>query len=238
MEPTAENHIPIDLKDNSKRATWLITIFWCIILTNIVAALSGYMELELLEKIENDSNYTIREIELNDIRQMVVALLQTALYVATIFLFLNWFRRAYGNLHRLKMRSLQYDEVWSVWGFVVPIISLFYPYRIARELNDHMHSILQKSREDYTLQHHSWIVEAWWVMYLITNYAGTYGMRTAFKGDTLAELILSGKAFMVSDFGDAISAFLALYLVMKISEKEKVLYETFTAKKNDLFLSS
>ena len=37
--------------------------------------------------------------------QGIIGLLQTGLYIASIVTFLNWFRRAFGNLHRIGIKK-------------------------------------------------------------------------------------------------------------------------------------
>lgn len=122
-----------EIKDNSKRAKILIQIFWILTGLTVVSVIFNYYELEILKKallgeyIDEDKAYA------NDLRQGIIGLLQTGLYITSIIVFLNWFRRAYGNLHRLKLR-LNHSETMAVWAFFIPIIFLFRPYQIMKEI--------------------------------------------------------------------------------------------------------
>lgn len=94
----------IEIWDNSKRAKNLIIVFWILIGLNAIGIISGYLELEILKNLQLGILVDDSTANANDMRQMVIGLLQTGLFIASIVVFLNWFRRSYGNLHRLGLK--------------------------------------------------------------------------------------------------------------------------------------
>ena len=52
---------------------------------------------------------------------------------ASIFFFI-WIYRAYSNLHTAGIRNLNYDRVWSIAAWFVPLLNFYRPYIILKEL--------------------------------------------------------------------------------------------------------
>ncbi len=96
-EPTEK----FEIWDNSKRAKTVMTIFWILTGLTVIGIVSGYFELEILKNAQQGEFISDEEANASDTRQMIIGILQTGLYIASIVVFLNWFRRAYGNLHRI-----------------------------------------------------------------------------------------------------------------------------------------
>lgn len=225
------------IRDNSKRSKNLINAFWLLIVISAFAALSSYWELQLLEKIDLGNDYTDEEVTYNDSRQFIVGLLQTGLGIATMVFFIMWFRRGYYNASQLKMKKTSYDDSWALWGFIVPIISLFYPYNIAREINENHYYYLKRNKEGFSQTLNNSPIGFWWAAYLITNVIGRYTFKTIFKDETLSELITSAEAYIISDLADVIAALITVYMIMKVSEKEQEVYN-YINNKEDHFLIS
>jgi Domain of unknown function (DUF4328) len=101
-----------------------------------------------------------RITELDDQVAMAVWVLAGAFIVGGV-LGIVWFRRAYKNLK--SMGRNQYGPGWAIGGWIVPIMSLFRPYQIAKEL----------VRESPRVRGNegTGIVGIWWLVYL----AGTIG---------------------------------------------------------------
>ena len=239
MENQISNANPIRLKDNSKRSQNIIIVFWCIILITVVNVLSGYYELDLLQRIDGGGNYTIEEAEMNDLRQGILAFLQVLVFVVSAITFIMWFRRAYWNTHALRVKRMKYDEGWASYGFMVPFISLFYPYQIASEINETTQFFIKKENSRYKIESLSWIIGIWWTLYLISNVIGQIVFRLVLSGDgTISDLISSNKAYLWSDSLDVVGAAVTLYMIMKISEKEKILYQIVQRFNKELILNT
>lgn len=215
-----------ELKNNFDRARFAIYIFWAICLLNIVAVISSYFEYELLERIYAEGNYTEEEINANDLRQGIIGLLQSSFYIASIVLFLNWFRRAYGNIKRLGV-PLNHEENMAVWCFIIPIISLYRPYQVAREIVIEMRKKLSETVTNYYTSTKTSILGLWWALFLITNFIEQIALRTVFKDETIEQIISSTQAYLVSDFMDIFAALVTLIMIKQISKEESLLFETF-----------
>lgn len=63
---------------------------------------------------------------------VVVIILVVGAFIGSAVTFIQWFRRAYYNLHQLT-GGLTYTEGWAAGAWFVPIFNLFGPYQIAKE---------------------------------------------------------------------------------------------------------
>lgn len=222
----------MNLKDNSKRAKRIVIVFWGICLLNLMAVISGYLELELLEKIRAGDTISEQEANANDLRQSIIGIVQTGFYIASVLLFLSWFRRAYGNLHRMRIKNLEYSETMTIWSFIIPIISLYRPYKIAKEIIIETRKKLSELTSNYKFQSNLSILGVWWGLFLITNYIGQFALRSVFKNETIDQFITSTQAYMVSDFMDIPTAIVTILMIKQISRDENVLFKTINTNDN------
>lgn len=207
------------IKDNSKRAYRLIIVFSIIIVVSLISIISDYLQLSLLEKITNESFVSEEEIEYNDTRETVIGILQTLTYLISVFFFLFWFRRAYANLERADIK-IKHDNSWAVWSFIVPIISLFRPLQIMKEIWIKTQKKVKQLDPTYITNYNTTPIILWWVLFIASNVVGRYILRNSFKEDTLDSLIQLTEAYLISDSIQIIEALLILFIVSKISKME------------------
>ncbi len=199
---------------------------------NLIAVILGYYEFDLLERIRDGGIYCYQEAEFNDLIVGVIGILQSGLYIVSIVLFLNWFRRAYGNLHRIPVINLEYSETMAVWSFCIPIVSLYRPYKITKEIVKKTRNILTEILPEYKSASKQTILEFWLALFLIANYVGQFALKSIFKDDTIEQMITSTQAYMVSDFLDIIAAILTLMMIKQISQDETLLFEKINTGDN------
>lgn len=214
------------LLDNTKRASLAINVFWGICVINFLAAISGYMELGLLEKIRDGAYVTEEQASMNDLRQTVVALIQAGIYLASMITFLNWFRRAYGNLHRMNF-NLDHNESMAVWSFFIPIISLYRPYQIAKEIATSTRRKLSELSLDSSSLDNLSVIGVWWAFFLITNYIGQFAFKSILKEETLEQVITSNQIYLMSDLADIPAALVTLLMIKKIAEGEAKIFSKY-----------
>ena len=215
-------------KDNSQRAKNVIYAFYGICIVNLIAIVSDYMQISLLKDYNAGILVEDSKAESNDFRQMIIGLLQSVLFITTAILFLVWFYRAYRNLHvTLGQKRMSYGKNMSVWGFLIPIMSLFVPYQITKEITTKNQRLLHKIFPDFKNITSYTLIGFWWATFIITNFVENFAFRTIFKTDTIDELITSTQAYLVTDILDIIASVLAILLVMQVSKEENLLFENF-----------
>lgn len=226
----------IKLHDNTQRSKNVIIAFWVLIGLQLVAVVSGYLQLELLQVAENGGYYTDEQATANDLRQGIVGMVQTVSIIVVSVLFIMWFRRAYVNAGFISDRKLNYDDSWAIWGFVIPIISLWYPYNFATEIDEKIDRFLKSVKQGFVPKAIGWVIGLWWALYIIKSVAANIAFRLVLREDTLEELVTSTQVYIFSDLFDIIAALVTVMMIIKMSEKEALVKETVIAlnKKNAL----
>lgn len=212
-----------NIQPNKQRAQLAIYVFWGIIALSIIAVISGYFEYELLQHINNGGFITDAEANANDTRQSVVGILQSGLSITAIVVFLNWFRRAYANVSRLGLRTEHADNM-AIWSFVIPIISLFQPYKIAKEIATKTQVLINRFSAQETVPPTT-AIGFWWAAFIISNVLGRIAMRTVFAdANSIQDMMNSSLMYLFSDAFDCVAALLTILMIQQLSKKETELY--------------
>lgn len=217
------------IRDNSKRAYRLIVVFSIIIVVTLLAITSDYLQLNLLEKLANNEYVSEEEINHNDTREGIISIIQSIIYIISVFLFFYWFRRAYANLERAGVK-INNDESWAIWGFIVPIISLFKPFQIMKEIWVKTQKIIKKFDKSFDTNYNTVPIILWWILFIGSNIIGRYILKNSFKEDTIESLTDLTKANLISDSIQIIEALLVLFLVTRISKMETTMFDIYKKK--------
>lgn len=212
---------PIQIKDNSKRAKNLKLTFQILIGINVFVILSTYLEIELLKDLRDGYYIDENTIFMSDLRQFVIMSFQMIIYITSIVLFLNWFRRAYGNLHRLYGRNiLRHKESMAVWSWIIPIAWFFWPVQIMNEIWKNTQLKIKQFDPSYIIKSAGWLIGLWWALFILSNFVGRYAFKAAFKEDTIEQLIESSQATLFTDILHIPEAYLVILIVTQLSQFE------------------
>lgn len=214
----------IEILENSRRAKNLIEIFWVVLGLTVLGIAFEYLELDLLEKMNAGEVFSNEVLEANDSRQMVLGLITTVMRVISIVVFLSWFRRAYGNLHRLGV-FLSYGESAAIWSWFVPFISLFFPVRIMTEIWSETQEKLKSFDSSYKIQQGGIWIGLWWILFVISNLISQFTLQAAFKDETIEQAINASKSIVYASALEIPEALLVIVIVTKLSKVEARLAE-------------
>jgi hypothetical protein len=212
-----------NLKENDTRASIVLKIFWALIVINIIAIAFSYYQYDLLGRYLDGEIISDDKMNMNDLRQGLVGLLQGLVYLVIIITFLSWFRRAYANLHRMGIDYLEHSEQQAIWGFIIPIINLYRPYKIMKEVWVETQDQIKKLDESFKVERSADLVGVWWGLFLLSNVVTNVALRIGFRADTLEQLQNASLAQMVSDFIDIPAAFAAIVVIRRVSRFETLL---------------
>lgn len=202
----------MEIKNNSERAKWILNIFYLMILVYMVSILSTYFQYDML--ILND--FTQTEAEANDHRQMTVAFIHLAIHIAAATFFIMWFRRAYNNLHTVGVK-LEFEEQWACYSWFIPILNLFRPFSIMQEV----WTKTQVSSDAERVESNS-LLEFWWAAWIANTFISRISGKMPI--DTLDELKTSSVFGIISDTVGLSALILAIMVVRKIADFEKVFF--------------
>ena len=149
--------------------------------------------------------------------EVLLAVVELALYFATVVFFCVWLYRAYDNLRAFNQWSrLEYSPGWAVGSFFVPFVNLVIPYRAVRE-------VWQKSGppDDALLSEPSppATFPVWWTFWLLASFAGNISMRASFN-ENVAEST-STVISIVAGCLSIVAALLAYLVVDAIDDRQE-----------------
>lgn len=229
---TNEDHTTIDnieksvIWDNSQRAKTATIVFCFALGLALVSIVSGHMELDLLRQMQEGYEPDEDTLNMNDLRQGGIGIFQFIIHIIAIVTFLNWFRRAYGNLHRLSYGSLKHKESMAVWAWFIPIISLFRPVQIMNEIWDKTQQKIREYDTFYVKREGGLLIAAWWFFFIATNIIGNIAARQAFSESyTIEEYIASSQVFLYSEYLDIPGLILVILVINQVSKLEALMAE-------------
>jgi hypothetical protein len=210
------------LKPNGQRAKNAITLIWIVFSLEIVSFISGYFQYDLLQSAAYGP-ITPLDVTLNDMREQIIGVIYLIVYIVSTVTFIQWFRRAYFNLH-LRVDNLLHPEGWAAGSWFVPIISLFRPYQIMKELYEESSELLEKkgmNDNDLSTSYLGW----WWALWIFSSVVGQFVFRYTMSAESIDELIFSTTSSMFQNILNIPLALLAIKVIKDYSKVEPILFE-------------
>ena len=214
-----------NLRPNKQRAKNAIILIWVVLALEIVNLISSYFQYDLLQTVANGGTISEKMANANDMRESILAILSTIAYVVSAVTFIMWFRRAYYNLHQ-KVDYLTHSDGWAAGGWFVPIVCLYLPYQIMKEIYVETKELFDRKglseKVSYTTNYVGW----WWAFWIITAFIANFILRYTLKNvNTVDEYITLTVAQMISSVLEIPFAFLAVKVINDYSKVEPMLNE-------------
>lgn len=212
------------LRSNAQRAKNAVLFIYIVMVMDVINLISEYMQYDLLQASANGIYITEEEALSNDVREGILGIVYLAVFITSGVLFICWFRRAYYNLH-LRTAYLKHTEGWAAGAWFTPIISLFRPYEIMKELYRETNRILAEKNPDYTEKQNGTVMAWWWALWIISSFVGNFVLRTSINTESIEGLITNAIADMILSLMGIPLALLAAKLVKDYSGLEAALAE-------------
>ncbi|MEW9031521.1 MAG: DUF4328 domain-containing protein [Planifilum fimeticola] len=149
-----------------------------------------------------------------DVQQFVV-LAQLCSFFITAISFLLWTYRSYRNLSALSDRDLRFSPGWAVGWYFVPIMNLFRPFQVMKEIWEGSAPDADHSRpEEGKGRPVSPLLPGWWSLWLLSNFlAGVPVVRPMDPGESALYMFLT-------DIVDIPLCFVTFFLVRAIDQRQ------------------
>lgn len=238
IEETIEPQEYFEIWSNAQRAKNLIIVFWLMFGITLLAAVSDYYEVMLLKDMAAGELLSEDVVNSSDTRQRVLAIIQVVGMIVSGILFIAWFRRAYGNLDRIKQNP-EHGESMALWSFVIPILCLFRPPQIMSEIWKKTQIKIKQLDSNYTIKPNRYSIGVWWTLFIVNHLIGRYVMKSAFDDNqTIEEIITASQAYMVSDILQVIEAFFVIMIVNNMIDIEAKLADEINRNGGDVVFTS
>lgn len=202
------------MRPNDERAKHAVLLIWIVLFLEIISLYSGYLQHSLLQTVVNGGEISTEAATANDTREQIIGILYMIGFIISAVTFIRWFRRAYYNLHQ-NINYLSHSENWAVISWVIPILNLYRPFQIMREIYIESKELLAKNGVSINQKFTSLILGSWWTLWIINNFIGQYVFRATMNAESIDEYISSTMAGMV---GNIIGIPLALITIKVIKD--------------------
>ena len=207
------------LRPNEQRAKNAVLLIWIVLAMDIISITSDFFQYKLIYAAGQGELPTEAAAASNDSRQQIIGIVYIIASILSCITFIQWFRRGYFNLHQ-RVNSLSYSEGWAAGGWFVPIISLYYPYRIMKEMWRETDYIISKNNSTYRSNTNISIVGWWWTLWIIVEFVGRFVAKYSLRADTIDELLTSTLSSMVQSVISIALGLVTIKIVKEYSQME------------------
>lgn len=174
--------------DNSQRRRYAILFQWIVVGASLLSLASRVAEYLMLQKMAVGIKVPHAQVEASDWRQQAIGGTQLVLILMAFIALVLWAYRAYENLHRLrKTPRPRHAEGAAGWGWFVPIINLWYPYQVMKDLWVLTQRYAQPD-EAIRYERDNSLIGGWWLLRIFTILASR-GIRAPVDGDTMDQIL-------------------------------------------------
>jgi len=221
-------------KYNNQRAKNAITLIWIVLVFKVLSIISGVFQYNLLQYIANGGSVSYEAAFANDAREVIIAILLTIAYLISVIFFIMWFRRSYYNLHQNHLK-LSYSEGWAAGAWFVPIVNLYMPYEIMKELYKATRKLLSQAGATVENLLLTKILGWWWALWIINGVLGQFVFHISKSSQTINDLIITTFLGMGSEIFGLILSFVTIKVIKDYNNAELLLNElTEVAKSKEV----
>jgi hypothetical protein len=194
---------------NQKRAKNAIRWTWIVLIAQIIMFIYTCFDYAFQGKVGNNEEFTGFDL---------ITLLIVPLFLITIIIwyvkFILWFKMAYFNLHQ-KVQCLSYSVGWTIGCWFVPIMNLFRPYKIMKELFEETEIILERENINTGL------IGRWWCVWIAYVALSSFSNNSLFNDLSIIAIIYNILWYTVG----IISYWLTIRIIQSYSDIEHFLIE-------------
>jgi hypothetical protein len=179
-----------------------------------IAALSSFGEYAFLQDVMAGAPFSDDRAATIDARQRLMAFLWIIGSLVVAVLFIRWLRNAHDQAVTMDPENVRYSKPWTIWGWIVPVVLLWIPFRIVKDT----WRVLVGSDTDSAPGFMVW----WWGLFLTMNALAYMSFQLVSREEP--DLLLAGSATGMLSYLAAIpAALLAVRVVKEIDQALSVM---------------
>jgi len=160
------------------------------------------------------------ELNFNNVFVSLSRLLSVLIFFTSAILYFVWVRRSYRNLSTLQSKPTEYSSAWVIGSYFVPILNLFRPYTIMKEIwfgSQPEFSLEDESDyELYQRRSSTTFLNIWWAVFLINGAANNISFRLSLKVDTAQKLLTGYWVEIIAMTTGIFVSLILIYLVWSV----------------------
>lgn len=221
------------LRPNQKRSEIAIILIWICLIVNLISLFSSYLQYGLLTQLSRGVQISSHILEQNDSREQVIGYVTLIVSIISAVTFIQWFRRAYFNLHIL-VPNLAFAEGWAAGSWFVPIIGLYRPYQIMVELYNKTTARLEERKLIDNQNFEISFVKIWWLLWIIVSIMGRVINKYVSEAETIDNYIDYTFFTMVQDILYIPLSLLTIKVIKEYSNFENILFNDNTIEPDSI----
>lgn len=212
---------------NNQKAKYAIAMIWVIIILKILSLIIEAPLFLLNENILSTDNIDQNIILVVDSISSYTALLTLAASIISIITFIRWFKQVYYNIE-LRVGKLKYSNSWTIASWFIPIVNLFIPYEMMKDLYTKTDQyLLCHSMEPYTERLKTNYVNGWWTLWIIFLIINYWSMKIQWSSITIETLSNSNNLLsIINTILLIVLGMTTIIVIEDYSKAEKLLAET------------
>jgi hypothetical protein len=215
MPPAAQPTLYRSLRGPARAAVVMLAIAAAV---ELIALVSNIVALSQLGDYADSTSRGDPALDSLTTRQDIFGVLEFLALLGAAIAFIVWFHRAYRNVPALWPRHhLWRKPGWAIGGWFVPIVALFFPYLMMREVwragdpDAHPDSWQEDERRV------GWLLPWWWTMWIIANVTSNVYVRIS--PDDVSAMRTEIVVDTVSLLASVPAAVLAIMVVQRATER-------------------
>ena len=209
------------LRINKDRAQSAKVLLWLMIIILSLQIGSGLLQYNLLQDFNAGNMPTDAEVEANDLREQILSIIYLVMILISAVTFISWFRRAYYNIIQIYPNKFTYTEGWAAGAWFTPILNLFAPVKIMKEMHTETANYFKQRGEDLVEPFNYNLINAWWAFWIIGSILGRITSRLIDDAyNTVEQLTTYTLLEVVTASIMVVGAFLAVKVVSNYAANE------------------
>lgn len=214
------------MKNNKSLATVVVVLFVIVALLEIGSLFFVGKEIQEMSSEAIENAYTSVYEYQDRMRGMeVYAFLSNMIELAALITFLSWFYNAYANLSKAGIKPVNYSSGFAVWAWIIPILNLFKPFQLTKEVVDKSQQKVQELDSQYVPQSLNGLINSCWVLFLIHSFFSTAVFIWAVNNNSFEAGVIVLKVGIGLSVLMMVIILLLASIVYKVSQVEERLYQ-------------
>jgi hypothetical protein len=191
---------------------------WLIIFSCGASIITNIFLQDYIVEVYSTPGYEDEPLTGEDIILFLVFLTWPVAFLFSGVSFFVWSYRARANLDRAGLTGMKYKPYWTVIGFIIPILSLFRPLQVMREIWSGSKYLSRTANvESWQKVTAGRMVGFWWGLTLLTilmdRIVASFWEQTSTPGAFLGSVYLT----ILVDIITIITAYIAAKMIMEIT---------------------
>lgn len=199
---------------------WAIGLMGATAFMQLLAALSTYAQIRLLQQALLGHRITQAMATANDSRQAFISLNLLAVSVAATILLSVWVYRARKNVAALGATELTYSPALAAWGSLILILAILMIGEIWKASDPEVPDGPSWKREARKTP----LIALWWVGVFAANILGRISSTMAAKS-TLPELIHASWLGVTGHLVGMVAGVIICFIIWEINRRQELKYQ-------------